>query len=83
MEIFDVRCSRCGGQLYFIETTDEEERGMIFATPCQNCMGAEPEKGLGHEVAYELQKEHLGRLVGRPRKAFGPAICGICEQTRA
>ena len=57
MEIFDVRCSRCGKQLYFIETTDEEERGLIFATPCQNCAGAELEEGPDNELGVELQKE--------------------------
>ena len=57
MEIFDVRCSRCGRQLYFVETTDEEERGLIFAAPCQNCMGTELEEGLDNEFGFELQKE--------------------------
>ena len=60
MEIFDVRCSRCGKQLYFVETTDDEERGLIFATPCRNCMGAELEEGLDNEHGFELQKEIRG-----------------------
>lgn len=37
MQIYDLKCSRCGQQLNFVETADEDGDTLILVDPCPIC----------------------------------------------